>query len=155
MKKENKVVENNNKKIIMLAAGVIVLVLVIIGIVFGVKSCNKGNDEKKLTNNLISIGKTFYEEFYYPQMEKTAEDNKKAGKKPDDVKAYMENLGKTGFKVNLANLSKISKVDKKLVESLSKAKCDEEKTSVRITPKSPYGKTDYDIEAELECGSKK
>ena len=145
MKKENKVVENNNKKIIMLAAGVIVIVLVIIGIVFGVKSCNKGNDEKKLTNNLISIGKTFYEEFYYPQMESIQ----------DDVKDYMKKFENTGIKVNLANLSKVSKVDKKLVESLSKAKCDEEKTSVRITPKSPYGKTDYDIEAELECGSKK
>lgn len=145
MKKENNNVECNNKKIIIGAIGLIVLVLVIIGIVFGVKSCGKASNEKQLTKNLTAMGKTFYEEFYYPQMENSQ----------DDVKEYMKRFESTGIKVNLANLSKISKVDKKLVESLTKEKCDEEKTSVRITPKSPYGKTDYDIEVELSCGNEK
>ena len=145
MKKENSNVECNNKKIIIGAIGVIVLVLIIIGIVFGVKSCGKTSNEKQLKENLTAMGKTFYEEFYYPQMESSQE----------DVKEYMKKFETTGIKVNLANLSKVSKVDKKLVESLTKENCDEEKTSVRITPKSPYGKTDYDIEVELSCGNEK
>ena len=143
MKKENNVVvENNNKKIIMGAVGVIVLVLVIIGIVFGIKSCGKKSNDQKLKDNLTAMGKTFYEEFYYPQMEKTQ----------DDIKEYMKKFENTGIKVNLTNLSKISKVDQKLVDSLTKENCDGEKTSVRITPKEPYGKTDYNIEVELSCG---
>lgn len=129
-----------SKKLITLAA--LLLLLCTVG-------CGKKSNEKELTTNVGKMGKIFYEEFYYPQMENTQE----------DVKSFMAKFEKAGIKVNLANLSKLSKVDKKLVESMvnskTKEKCNEEKTSVRIIPKSPYGKTDYEIEVTLDCGFEK
>ena len=103
-----------------------------------------GNNEKELQGNLEKLGKSFYEDYYYPSQAKS----------PKTVKDFV-----TGIKVNLENISKFSKIDKKLVDSMvnnkTKKKCDGEKSVVTIYPKKPYGKTDYKIEVKLECGFEK
>ena len=108
-----------------------------------------GSNEKELTGNLEKLGKSFYEDFYYPSQAKSQK----------DVKDFVKRFEKTGIKVNLANISKFSKVDKKLVDSMinkkTKKKCDTEKSVVTIYPKKPYGKTDYKIEVTLDCGFEK
>ena len=108
-----------------------------------------GSNEKELTGNLETLGKSFYEDFYYPSQAKSQK----------DVKNFVKRFEKTGIKVNLANISKTSKVDKKLVDSMvnkkTKKKCDTEKSVVTIYPKKPYGKTDYKIEVTLDCGFEK
>lgn len=108
-----------------------------------------GSNEKELKGNLEKLGKSFYEDFYYPSQSKSQK----------DVKEFVKRFEKTGIKVNLANISKISKVDKKLVEGMvnkkTKKKCDTEKSVVTIFPKKPYGKTDYKIEVNLDCGFEK
>ena len=108
-----------------------------------------GNNEKELQGNLEKLGKSFYEDYYYPSQAKSQK----------DVKDFVKRFEKTGIKVNLENISKFSKIDKKLVDSMvnnkTKKKCDGEKSVVTIYPKKPYGKTDYKIEVNLECGFKK
>ena len=108
-----------------------------------------GNNEKELNGNLEKLGKSFYEDYYYPSQAKSQK----------DVKNFVKRFEKTGIKVNLANISKFSKIDKKLVESMvnnkTKKKCDAEKSVVTIFPKKPYGKADYKIEVKLECGFEK
>jgi len=108
-----------------------------------------GSNEKELKGNLEKLGKSFYEDYYYPSQAKSQK----------DVKDFVKRFEKTGIKVNLENISKFSKIDKKLVDSMvnskTKKKCDGEKSVVTIFPKKPYGKTDYKIEVNLECGFKK
>ena len=123
--------------------------VVVIGIVVALVLLLGGNNEKKLVSNMETLGKQFYEEFYYPSQEKSQE----------DIKAFIKKFEKTGIKINLENITKISKVDKELVDSMinkkTKKKCDAKNTSVTIIPEKPYGKTNYKIEVTLDCGFNK
>ena len=135
-----------SKKKIGIIAGA---AIVVIGIVVALILLLGGNNEKKLNANLTTLGKQFYEEFYYPSQEKSQE----------DVKTFVKKFEKTGIKVNLENIAKISKVDKELVDSMvnkkTKKKCDTKESYVVIYPEKPYGKTNYTIKANLECGFSK
>ena len=120
--------------------------IVVIGVVVALVLLLGGNNEKELTSNLNKLGKQFYEEFYYPSQEKSQE----------DVKEFIKKFEKTGIKVNLENIAKVSKVDQDLVKTMVNSKtkkdCDKTASYVIIKPKKPYGKTDYTIEVTLECG---
>ena len=135
-----------DKKKIGIIAGVCV---VVIAIVVGLILFLGGSNEKKLNANLTKLGRQFYEEFYYPSQEKSQ----------SDVKEFVKKFEKTGIKINLENIARISKVDKALVDSMvnkkTKEKCDAKNTIVTIYPEKPYGKSNYKIEVNLECGFKK
>ena len=129
------------KWIIPIAVAVVAAIIVILCIVLG----NKSN-EKQLTKDLKTLGGQFYELFYYPAQEKAQK----------DITEFMAKFEKTGIKVNLENIAKVSKVDKKLVEGMvnskTKKECDKQNSYVIIRPTSPYGKKDYKVEAYLSCG---
>lgn len=124
-------------------------VLVVAGVVVALVLLLGGGNEKKLTSNLTTLGKQFYEEFYYPSQEKSQ----------SDVKEFVKKFEKTGIKVNLENIAKVSKVDQELVKEMvnkkTKETCNKTESYVVIKPKKPYGKTDYEITVNLECGFKK
>ncbi len=139
--------EDKKKRIIIIAA--ISLAVVIIGVLCFVLFGNKEvKNKKELEANLVKLGAAFYEDYYYPSQEKIQK----------DVKEYMAKFEKTGLKINLENLSKISKIDQTLVEKMvnkkTKEKCDFEKTYISIYPQKEYGKKDYKIEVKLICGFK-
>ena len=48
-----------------------------------------GNNEKELTGNLEKLGKSFYEDYYYPSQKKSQK----------DVKEFVKRFEKTGIKV--------------------------------------------------------
>lgn len=135
----------DKKKIGIIAGAAILVVAIVIGIILFLGRSN----EKQLTANLNTLGKQFYEDFYYPSQEKSQ----------DDVKAFVKKFEKTGIKINLENIAKISKVDQDLVKSMvnkkTKKECDAKQTTVTIYPEKPYGKSNYKIEVNLECGFKK
>ena len=135
----------DKKKIGIIAGVAVVVIAVVVGLILFLGRSN----EKQLNANLTKLGKQFYEEFYYPSQEKSQ----------DDVKAFVKKFEKTGIKINLENIAKISKVDKSLVDSMvnkkTKEKCDVKQSTVTIYPEKPYGKSDYKIEVNLECGFKK
>lgn len=137
----------DKKKIGIIAGVAVVVIALIVGGIFLIKSLLP--NESELKNNLSTLGKQFYEEFYYPSQEKSQE----------DVKAFVKKFEKTGIKINLENIAKISKVDKSLVDSMvnkkTKEKCDAKQSTVTIYPEKPYGKSNYKIEVNLECGFKK
>ncbi len=137
----------DKKKIGIIAGVAVVVIALIVGGIFLIKSLLP--NESELKNNLSTLGKQFYEEFYYPSQEKSQE----------DVKAFVKKFEKTGIKINLENIAKISKVDKNLVDSMvnkkTKEKCDAKQSTVTIYPEKPYGKSNYKIEVNLECGFKK
>lgn len=135
----------DKKKIGIIAGAAVVVIAIVVGLILFL---NKSN-EKQLNTNLTKLGKQFYENFYYPSQEKSQE----------DVKEFVKKFEKTGIKVNLENIAKVSKVDKDLVKSMVNSKtkkdCDKSESYVIIYPEKPYGKTNYKIEVNLECGFKK
>ena len=135
------------KLIIIICSAVLVVAALVVGIIFLVKGL--GSNEKQLNANLNTLGKQFYEDFYYPSQEKSQ----------DDVKEFVKKFEKTGIKVNLENIAKVSKVDQELVKAMvnkkTKKECDKTASYVIIKPKKPYGKTDYTIEVTLDCGFEK
>ena len=135
----------NKKMIIIVAAALVVVVAVVLIFVkpFGGKS---SDNQEELTKSLEKLGKSFYEDYYYPSQEKSQ----------TDVKEFVKRFEKNGIKINLTNLSKISSIDTSVLETMTnsktKEKCNYENTSITIIPKSPYGKSDYDIKVNLDCG---
>ena len=132
----------DKKKIGIIAGVAVVVIALVVGIILFLNRSN----EKTLTANLNKLGKQFYEEFYYPSQEKSQE----------DVKAFVKKFEKTGIKVNLENIAKVSKVDQDLVKAMvnskTKKECDKTGSYVIIYPEKPYGKSNYKIEVNLECG---
>lgn len=62
-----------------------------------------------------------------------------------------------GIKVDLENLGRYNNGEfkdkiSKFKNSDTDEKCNSTNTMVYIYPKSPYGKTDYTVKAELDCG---
>ena len=135
----------DKKKIGIIAGACVVVIAIVVGLILLLG----GSNEKKLNANLTKLGRQFYEEFYYPSQEKSQ----------SDVKEFVKKFEKTGIKINLENIARISKVDKALVDSMvnkkTKEKCDAKNTIVTIYPEKPYGKSNYKIEVNLECGFKK
>ena len=130
---------------IIIGAAVLVVAAIVVCVILFLGRSN----EKVLTANLTKLGEQFYTEFYYPSQEKSQE----------DVKEFVKKFEKTGIKVNLENIAKVSKVDQDLVKTMvnckTKKDCDKTASYVIIKPKKPYGKTDYTIEVTLDCGFEK
>lgn len=152
--KENKVKEflKYNKKGILIGLLVftIIFVAIILVLVFSnnSKKEEQQKEEDKLNGYLNELGKSFYEDYYYDAVESKNEDAKRE---------FLLKFSEIGIKVNLDNLSRYNGdgVEEKVKEFKNEAKnedCNDKDTKVIIYPKEPYGKTDYEIEAVLECG---
>ena len=141
-KKEEKQPKKCNKGFIYIACGVVVIVLIIL-VLFMIKNNNKN----KIENSIINMGEQFYTEYYYPQITKN--------KSKKDINEILSKFEKNGIKINLKNLSifKGGTYKKEIDSFKNKNKeCDKEKSKVIIKPTKPYGKTDYKIEVQLDCG---
>lgn len=150
MKNKKQLNEAQKKKliqIIALAGGLVLIFIIVLLLTSGLRA----SKEKKLENNLISLGKQFYTEFYYDQTQASNQDRSMAD--------YLKTFKEMGIGVSLNTLSTYSdNVDEEIIKSFENVNgkaCDKEKTMVVIYPKEPYGKNDYNIEAKLECGFKK
>lgn len=134
---------NNKKKIVVFIA--IILIVILIVILFF--TLNKKSNEKELETSLSQMGKKFYENFYYDQINSSTE----------EANSLLSNFSTIGIKINLENLGKYNNEEfkqdiKKFKNSLTGEKCNSTNTKVIIYPESPYGKTDYKVEVELDCG---
>ena len=133
--------ECNKKHIYIICAAIAVILLVVI--IFMIKNNNKSRIEKSIKN----MGKQFYTEYYYPQITKN--------KSKKEISNILSKFEKSGIKINLKNLSvyKGGTFKKEIDTFKNKDKeCSKEKTKVIIRPSKPYGKNDYKIEVELNCG---
>jgi len=151
-KKENvfanlcNVIKANVKNILVVLAIILALVLVIVLVV---NACNK-NNQKTLEENFETIGKKFYEDYYY-----------NGTGKDDEARAkFLAKFKDNGLRINLDNLSRYEFTDEKgnayeFVNKKTKEECDATNSVVVIYPQEPYGKTDYVIDAKLSCGFEK
>ena len=150
------------KKIIIISiASVVAIAAIVVGIICISKSFAKPqSNEEQLKQNLEKLGRSFYEDFYYPHQVSYIETNNSKLKKGETkltLESHFSKLSKSGIVVDLENISKYSKIDKDLVESMKNSqtdeKCDTKNTKVTIKPASPYSNKDYSIEVTIACGS--
>lgn len=145
VKKEEVKVEKKNiftKKNIIICSSILVVILLIVLLILFLT-----NPKRKIKNTLENVGKDFYTNYYYDQL------TKKRSK--DDLKSLFSKFSKNGIKLNLNYLSSYNKGKQKdVIDSLKykKKSCNKDNTKVIIYPEEPYGKTDYRIELELDCG---
>lgn len=133
------------KNKLFIALGVVLLLLALIAVF----TISGGNQEEKLTKKLESIGSEFYSDFYYEQVT--------SGKTDEEVQEFLGRFTETGIKVDIDNLSrfneeKYSDITETFVNKKDKIACDIRNTRAIILPKEPFGKTDFTVKAELDCG---
>ena len=132
-----------NKKNIKIGVIVLVALLVVVAAGFGLSYAFNPSKKSKLETELKEMGKSFYEDFYYDLVVNSN---------------GVENIKKfetTGIKVDLDNLSRQSNESKEKVKDFVNDKneeCNKNNTKVIIYPKDPYGKTNYELEIQVDCG---
>ncbi|MBQ3318691.1 hypothetical protein IJG76_01605 [Candidatus Saccharibacteria bacterium] len=94
---------------------------------------------------LASLAKDYYENYYFDHFKETTSDP------TDTLKKYSE----IGFpSVSLRQLLLVD--NRRFAPYASSFKnsryaCNQELTTIKIYPKEPYGKTDYDVKLNLSC----
>ncbi len=131
-----------------IAVVVSVVLVLIIGITVSY-SLLSDNQEKKLTAELESVGRKFYEEFYYTQI----------GENDEERAQFLSKYSAIGIKVDLENLARtLDNKDEELAKFINKKtnqSCNLTNSKVVIYPQDPYGKTNYKIDIVLDCGFEK
>lgn len=133
----------------IIAIVAVVLVIIVIAVA-GMLLLEKGDNKKELEKNLTEMGRDFYENFYYDQI----------GGSADERTSLLSRFTTVGIKIDLDNLGRYNNGEYKdkiseFTNKKTKEKCSKTNTKVIVYPKSPYGKTDYKIETELDCGFEK
>ena len=136
-----------SKKNNIIITAVVALVLVAGIILLVVFASN--NQEKELTKELETIGRNFYEDFYYSQI----------GENDEERATFLSKYSTIGIKVDLENLARtLDNKDEELakfVNKKTKQSCHLTNSKVTIYPQDPYGKSDYKIDVTLDCGFEK
>ena len=133
----------SNKKNVTIGVVVLVAVLVVVAAGFGLSYAFSPSKKAKLETELKEMGKGFYEDFYYDLVVNS--------NGVENIKKFES----TGIKVDLDNLSRQNDANKEKVKDFVNDKneeCNKANTKVIIYPKDPYGKTDYKLEVQLDCG---
>lgn len=135
----------NKKNLVLLGIVVVLIIAIVLIVVFF-----KGDNKVKLEDRLKEIGTDFYENYYYDQTGSTIEEKEE----------FLSRFSEIGIKINLDNLSRYkSETNKDKIESFKNSKtgeaCNRDNTRVIIYPKAGYGKTDYEVKTELDCGFEK
>ena len=144
-KKEETKTTNKNNSVICIVIGAVLVVALIVAACF--MFIKKGGQEASLSKSLESMGKDFYENFYYTQVGSTDEERAN----------FLSKYETIGIKINLDNLSRYDnnknsdKINKFVNNKTNKA-CDRTNTRVIVYPQKPYNKTSYKIETQLDCG---
>lgn len=136
----------NKSLIIIIVSVVVVAIIAVIAMLF----IDKKDNKKELEKSLTEMGRDFYENFYYDQV----------GSSADERTSLLSKFTTVGIKVDLDNLGRYNNGElkdqiSKFQNKKNKEKCSKTNTRVIIYPKSPYGKTDYTVEIELDCGFEK
>ena len=139
--------EEKNKKMIQICAISVGLIIVLVVVLFLTRGL-RATKEEKLNKSLTNLGEKFYTEFYYDEISK--------GKSADELSEFLSRFQDVGIKVNLDNLARYNDNanEEEIAEFVNEKgeACNRDNTRAVIYPKSPYGKNDYTIKAELDCG---
>lgn len=151
VKKEKKANKSNifTKKNVCICVSSIVALVVII-VLFIVLN----NPQKKLERYMKQLGKVYYEEVYFESFSK---DNERS--------EFLAKYTTLGIKTDLSNLVRAvaskeglpssEEILAKFVNKKTGKECNRTNTKVFFYPQEPYGKTNYRIDVQVECGYEK
>jgi len=125
------------------------LILCLFGIPFFIhySTESKKNASENVEEYIEKLGKEFYEDYYYLQLEDLIENQM-----IEDTPTFLENFVTTGIPVTLNQILELHfKTEKELRKSLEKYQCDYETTGFIIYPEHPYEKKSYRIEPQIAC----
>lgn len=95
----------------------------------------EGGPKKKLEKLMYSVGATYYEEVFYPENQ-------------DSLSTFSN-----GYTLSLDEaMNIIDYTTDKFKNHKTDAECDLNASYIIVTPKSPYGQKDYDVQTNLVCG---
>lgn len=120
-------------------------ILIVVGVaVLGIIVYNLLTKEKNPETIISEMSRIYYEENYHTEF---------TSKYGEDFEKKAKELEEKGVTKSLFDISRsIDHPDKhKLYNSESGIDCDLKKTYVVYYPKSPYGKTDYEMELTIDC----
>lgn len=158
MQKEKEKIEEKNevknekgfdkkKKMIQICA-IAVGLIVVFAIVLWLTRGSNLSLEDSLSKSLKNMGEEFYTEFYYAEVTRD--------KTTTEISEFLSKFQDVGIKVSLDNLSRYEEgKNEKEIEKFKNekgTKCNTTSTRAIIYPKSPYGKKDYTVSVELDCG---
>lgn len=136
-RRKNRRIKISKKQIAVICASLLVLSAIVLGAVWLSVSTSP-------TQAIEKVGKEYYIEQFYPQVESLGDKKTEFLKKSHD----------TGIFVSLENLQRFSKraQDERAQKNLENAtkQCDTNKTKVKIRPNDPFSKQDFTVEAVLE-----
>lgn len=127
-----------------------IVIVIALGIVV-VKNVGKNNltEEERIKQSIEKIARKYYEDLYYPDIGSTDDIEQKKG--------FLNYFTLNGIRFHLKNIvnykNEINYNDNvEYKNPVTNEDCDLDKTIITITPKEPFGKTDYTISVSLECG---
>lgn len=121
------------KKKVIIAALLTIIVCVVIGSIIYLNS--NQYKEKDLEKSLESIGKSYYEDYYYPTI---GVDKIKTSK---SIVITLDTIKNTNTYRDNDDLKKLDN-------------CDKDNTYVKVTPIDPFRNVDYKVEIILDCEKK-
>jgi cytochrome oxidase assembly protein ShyY1 len=151
IKKEKKAKKSNifTKKNICIGVAAIAVVAIVVVLVIVLN-----NPQKKLEKYMKQLGKVYYEDVYYSSFEK---DNERS--------EFLAKYTTLGIKTDLSNLVRAvasknglptsEEILAKFVNKKTGKECNRSTTKVFFYPEEPYGKNNYRIEVQVECGYEK
>lgn len=130
---------------LIIGFAVLLLAILVIGFMTG----GAGSQEQKLEKKLAVVGSDFYENMYF--------DHIVANKSEDEVKEFFTKYIEIGIKVDLDNLARFDEEKypnllEEFTNKKTKEACNIRNTKAIILPKAPFGKKDYTINTEIDCG---
>ena len=151
VKKEKKTKKTSifTKKNIIVGVAVVAVVAIAVVLVLVLN-----NPQKKLEKYMKQLGKVYYEEVYYSSFNKENERSEFLAKYTTlGIKTDLSNLVRAvASKDGLPNSEEILA---KFVNKKTGKECNRSTTKVFFYPEEPFGKTDYRIEVQVDCGYEK
>ena len=123
--------------------GIVVVSMLLVGIAMLVSFMN--NTEAIVTNKIEAIPADYYENYFYPRIEKYSTEDKTLA---DMMTPYTE----TGFsKVTLRQLLLFDSERYSSSADYLTEHCSSESTYVKIYPEEPFGRSNYHVEYHYAC----
>ncbi len=128
-------------RIIAIIAVVVSTLVLVVNIAMG----SIFREDRVAERALLSLAKEYYESYYYDRFSGTT----------SDLSSVFEKYSEIGFaSVSLRQLLLVD--NRRFAPYASSFKnsryaCNPELTTIKIYPKEPYGKTDYDVKINLSC----
>jgi len=151
-----KKVSKSNQKIFYKPSKKIVIYVFVVGILIlaiGIYFLSKGllnkrqSDQKRVTHYIEELGKSFYEDYYYSQL-----NDMKNNQLIENIPAFLKNFESQGIPVSLNQLIELHfKTKEEIDKVLKNYHCSFEETGFQIYPKSPYQKSSYNLEFHIAC----